>query len=164
MDEQKRMRELVDKLNELAYHYYVLEKPIMSDYDYDMMYDELVALEEDTGVVLPDSPTLRVGGDVLTGFKKVEHKYRLYSLNKCNDLGGIEKFVQDVSSVVPSPTFTVEYKFDGLRIIAEYNDGKLLRASTRGDGFVGEDVTEQVKTIKSVPLSIEYKANKNQSV
>lgn len=157
MDKMKRMEELVNVLNEYAYQYYVLEQPIVSDYDYDVLYDELVALEKETGTVLPNSPTIRVGGDVLEGFKKVEHKVRLFSLGKCNDFAGLEKFVNDVRTVVPNATFTVEHKFDGLRIIVEYRDGVLFQASTRGNGYVGEDVTEQVKTIKSVPLAINYK-------
>ena len=152
-----RMKALVKVLNNYAYQYYVLEQPIVSDYDYDVLYDELLALEAQLGIVLPDSPTIRVGGDVLDGFKKVEHKQKLYSLNKCNDFGGIEKFVEDVREFVTSPKFVVEYKFDGLRIIAKYSGGVLVQASTRGNGLVGEDVTEQVKTIKSVPLVIDYK-------
>ena len=159
MSSMDRMKELVSRLNELAYHYYVLEIPIASDYDYDVLYDELVALEEETGLVLDDSPTKRVGGDVLPSFKKVEHKQRLYSLSKCNSTSGIEKFICDVRSVIGDSAFTVEYKFDGLRIIAEYKDGKLYRASTRGNGLVGEDVTEQVRTIRSVPITIEYKGD-----
>ena len=152
-----RMKALVKVLNNYAYQYYVLEQPIVSDYDYDVLYDELLALEAQLGIVLPNSPTIRVGGDVLDGFKKVEHKQKLYSLNKCNDFGGIEKFVEDVREFVTSPKFVVEYKFDGLRIIAKYSGGVLVQASTRGNGLVGEDVTEQVKTIKSVPLVIDYK-------
>lgn len=152
-----RMKELVDILNEYAYCYYVLEKPIVSDYDYDVLYDELLALESELKVVLPNSPTIRVGGEVLEGFKKVVHKQKLYSLNKCNDFAGIEKFVSDIKQVAHDPSFVVEYKFDGLRIIAKYSNGVLTQASTRGNGEVGEDVTEQVKTIKSVPLIIDYK-------
>ena len=157
MDKKKRMEELVETLNKLAYHYYVLDKPIMSDYDYDVLYDELVNLEEETGVVLKNSPTRRVGGEVLEGFKKVRHEVRLYSLNKCNDMLGLNKFIEDVKKVVKDPRFTVEYKFDGLRIVARYENGLFVSAATRGDGEVGEDVTEQVKTIRSVPLSISYK-------
>lgn len=157
MDKKKRMEELVETLNNLAYHYYVLDKPIMSDYDYDVLYDELVNLEEETGVVLENSPTRRVGGEVLEGFKKVRHEVRLYSLNKCNDMLGLNKFIEDVKKVVKDPRFTVEYKFDGLRIVARYENGLFVSAATRGDGEVGEDVTEQVKTIRSVPLSISYK-------
>ncbi len=156
MDKTKHMKELVEVLNDYAYKYYVLEQPIVSDYDYDVLYDELVSLEKETGIILPNSPTIRVGGDVLAGFKKVEHKVRLFSLGKCNDFAGLEKFVSDVRTVVHNPTFTVEHKFDGLRIIVEYRDGVLYQASTRGNGYVGEDVTEQVKTIKSVPLTINY--------
>lgn len=157
--EQKLQRQkyLVDLINEYAYNYYVLEKPIVSDYDYDVLYDELVALESETKIILPSSPTQRVGGEVLDGFKKVVHPVKLYSLNKCNDTDGIKKFISDVESVCGRQKFTVEYKFDGLRIIAHYKNGLLVEASTRGNGTVGEDVTEQVKTIKSVPLEIKYK-------
>lgn len=153
----ERQKYLTKVLNEYAYNYYVLEKPIVSDYDYDVLYDELLDIEEKTGRILPDSPTQRVGGEVLNGFKKVEHKHKLYSLNKCNNIEGLEKFINDVKQVYPNSKFTVEYKFDGLRIIAKYKDGKLVQATTRGNGLVGEDVTLQVKTIKSVPLSIDYK-------
>ncbi len=153
----ERQKYLTQILNEYAYHYYVLEKPIVSDYDYDVLYDELVSIEEETGNILPDSPTQRVGGEILKGFKKVEHKTKLYSLNKCNNINGLEKFITDVKEIYPNSKFTLEYKFDGLRIIAKYKDGKLIQASTRGNGITGEDVTLQVKTIKSVPLSISYK-------
>ena len=153
----ERQQYLTKLLNEYAYNYYVLEKPIVSDYDYDVLYDELVLLEEETGVILPDSPTQRVGGEILKGFKKVNHPYKLYSLNKCNNAEGIQKFVFDTQKVLKDAQFVVEYKFDGLRIIAKYVDGKLVQASTRGNGIVGEDVTAQVKTIKSVPLTIDYK-------
>lgn len=159
MNKFERMRQLVDELNKYAYMYYVQEKPIVSDYDYDIKYDELLALEKELNVVLSNSPTVRVGGETLDGFKKVEHKVKLYSLNKCNNFDGIKKFVQDVNEVTPNPKFVVEYKFDGLRIIAHYKNGLLVQASTRGNGFVGEDVTEQVKTIKSVPLSIDFKGD-----
>ncbi|MBQ3048073.1 MAG: NAD-dependent DNA ligase LigA [Clostridia bacterium] len=154
-----RQKYLTDLLNEYAYNYYVLEKPIVSDYDYDVLYDELLDLESETKVVLPSSPTQRVGGEVLEGFAKVQHPVKLYSLNKCNDDNGISKFISDVEQVCGKQTYTVEYKFDGLRIIAHYQNGMLIQASTRGNGTVGEDVTEQVKTIKSVPLQIDYKGD-----
>ncbi len=153
----KRQEELTKLLNEYAYHYYVLEKPIVADYDYDVLYDELIKLEEETGVILEDSPTQRVGGDILKGFEKVTHETKLYSLNKCNNISGLSKFLDDVNTFYPNSKFTVEYKFDGLRIIAKYKNGKLVQAATRGNGIVGENVTEQVKTIKSVPLTINYK-------
>ena len=146
-----RQKYLVEKLNEYAYHYYVLERPIVADYDYDVLYDELVKIEEETGVILPDSPTQRVGGETLKGFNKVVHPVKLYSLNKCNDTLGIQKFVEDVNKISPNSRFTVEYKFDGLRIIVKYKDGQLVQASTRGNGSIGEDVTAQVKTRSEEP-------------
>ncbi len=158
-DIQKRQKELTKLLNEYSYYYYVLEKPIVSDYDYDVLYDELVAIEEKTGIILEDSPTQRVGGDILKGFEKVTHETKLYSLNKCNDIEGLQKFISDVNSHYKNSLFTVEYKFDGLRIIAKYENGLLVQAATRGNGIIGENVTTQVKTIKSVPLKINYKGS-----
>lgn len=154
-----RQEWLVQELNKYAYNYYVLDNPIVSDKDYDKLYDELVAIEKSTGVVLKDSPTQRVGGEILQGFKKVEHKVRLYSLDKCNSYGELAKWIDDIKSKLPNAKFTLEYKYDGLRIVVEYKDGYLYRASTRGNGIVGEDVTAQVKTIKSVPLRINYTGN-----
>lgn len=159
MTDLQRMKQLVEVLNDYAYRYYVLDNPIVSDYDYDVLYDELLKLEKKTGKVLPSSPTLRVGGEILQGFKKVVHEEKLYSLNKCNNFEELEKFLDDTKKVVPDAKFTVEYKFDGLRIVAKYKNGLLVQASTRGNGLVGEDVTEQVKTIRSVPLSIDYKGD-----
>lgn len=155
----ERQKYLTDLLNEYAYNYYVLEKPIVSDHDYDVLYDELLLLEDETKVILPSSPTQRVGGEVLEGFTKVIHPVKLYSLNKCNDTDGIKKFISDVESVCGKQKYTLEYKFDGLRIITHYKNGVLIQASTRGNGVIGEDVTEQVKTIKSVPLEIDYKGD-----
>ncbi len=152
--EQKELTDLVCKY---AYQYYVLEKPIVSDYDYDKLYDRLLEMEKENNFIFENSPTQRVGGEVLKGFKKVVHKNKLYSLNKCNDLQGLNKFLCDVNLLFPNQKFVVEYKFDGLRIIAHYKDGRFVGAATRGNGLVGEDVTLQVKTINSVPLSIEYK-------
>lgn len=150
---------LTNLLNEYAYNYYVLEKPIVSDYDYDVLYDELLALEKNNNFIFPHSPTQRVGGEILSGFKKVEHVVKLFSLNKCNNLTDLNKFLNDVNTIKPNQKFVVEYKFDGLRIIVHYKNGLLVQASTRGNGLVGEDVTEQVKTIKSVPLKINYKGD-----
>lgn len=158
MDEKLlEQKKLTDLVNKYAYQYYVLEKPIVSDYDYDKLYDRLLEMEKENNFVFEDSPTQRVGGEVLKGFKKVVHKNKLYSLNKCNDLSGLNKFISDVNSLFPNQKFVVEYKFDGLRIIAHYKDGRFVGASTRGNGLVGEDVSLQVKTIKSVPLAIDYK-------
>ncbi len=157
MNETNEMRELVNIVNKHNYQYYVLDKPIISDADYDKFYDRLVKLEKETGIVLPDSPTQRVGGEVLNGFKKINHKFRLYSLDKCQNFGELEKWVNDVEKIVSPVLYTLSYKFDGLAIVCTYKNGFLVSAATRGNGFVGEDVTLQVKTIKSVPLSIPYK-------
>lgn len=149
------MKELVEKLNLYAYQYYVLDNPTVSDYDYDKLYDELVTLEKQTGVVLPDSPSQRVGGEILSNFKKYTHKIPLYSLDKCQNFEELKKWYEDVLKVVKDPIFTLSYKFDGLTIVCTYKDHYLVNASTRGNGRVGEDVTQQVKTIKSVPLKID---------
>ena len=156
--ENKRMRELVDQLNKYAYEYYVLDNPTVSDGEYDKLYDELCALEEQTGVVLFDSPTRRVGGEPISAFEKHDHIERLYSLDKATDEGQLNAFFQRLLKVTPNfPQFTVEYKFDGLTVCLTYDNGKFVRATTRGNGITGEDVTAQVLTIKSFPLSIEYK-------
>ncbi len=157
MQKQEQMQALVKELNKHCHNYYVLDNPTIADADYDKMYDKLVALEKETGVVLPDSPTLRVGGEVLSGFKKYTHKNPLFSLDKCQNLGEVEKWLGDMKKAVPDAKFSLEYKFDGLSIVIVYENGYLLQAGTRGNGRVGEDVTEQVKTIQSVPLSINYK-------
>ena len=153
----ERMRWLVNELNKHCYNYYVLDNPTISDIEFDKMYDELLELEKQTGIVFDDSPTRRVGGEVLDGFVKVAHEIKMYSLDKCRSYEEIEKFVSDIKSIVPTSTFTLGYKYDGLTVVIEYRDGKLFRAATRGNGIIGEDVTEQVKTIKSVPLSIPFK-------
>ena len=152
-----KMKELVKELNIHAHNYYVLDNPTISDFEYDKLYDELLYLERQTGVVLPNSPSIRVGGEPLKGFNKFQHKVPLYSLNKCNNFDELEKFTNDVQSEFPDAEFTVEYKFDGLTIVVEYENGLLIRGGTRGNGQVGEEVTEQVKTIKSIPLEINYK-------
>jgi DNA ligase (NAD+) len=150
------MRELVDTLNKHAYSYYVLDAPTVADGEYDALYDELVALERRTGVVLPDSPTLRVGGGTLKGFKKYVHKSRLYSLDKCKTKGELARFAEKIRAQYPEAAFTVEYKLDGLSINLFYEGGTLKTAATRGNGIIGEDVTAQIRTIKSLPLKINY--------
>ncbi len=153
----ERMEELVKELNIHVHNYYVLDKPTISDFEYDRMYDELVSLEKETGTVLPSSPTQRVGGEILAGFKKFVHEVPLYSLDKVQNYAGLENWVAGIKKEFPNSTFSVEYKFDGLSIVVEYENGNLVKAGTRGNGKVGEDVTAQVKTIKSVPLSIPFK-------
>lgn len=151
-----RMRELVDKLNKWAHEYYVLDNPSVPDSEYDKYYDELKRLEEDTGVVLPDSPTRRVGGEPLKAFSRHKHIARLYSLDKAVTSDELDAFFTRVKKLVPDPEFTVEYKFDGLTMCLTYENGVFVRATTRGNGIEGEDVTAQCLTIKSFPLTISY--------
>ncbi len=150
------MRELIDTLNRLGYEYYVLDNPSVSDREYDKLYDRLVALEKETGVVEPDSPTRRVGGEPLAAFSKHEHIQPLYSLDKGVTEQQVRDFCTRAEKIAGKCDYRVEYKFDGLTVCLTYNEGKFLRATTRGNGIVGEDVTAQVLTIPSFPLTISY--------
>ncbi len=154
-----RMELLVEKLNKYAYEYYVLDNPSVADKEYDALYDELVKLEKETGVTLFNSPTKRVGGEPLKGFKKHRHINKLYSLDKCLTSEELFSFYNKVEklAVGREVDYTVEYKYDGLTICLTYENGKFVRATTRGDGEEGEDVTAQVLTIKTFPLEISYK-------
>ena len=114
-------------------------------------------LEKELGIVLPSSPTQRVGGEILDKFQKHRHEVRLYSMNKVRDFDDLAKFMNDMAKYQKNPTFSLEYKFDGLTVVVEYNNGEFIRATTRGNGEIGEDVSLQVKTIKSVPLTIPFK-------
>ena len=157
------MEFLVKTLNRYAYEYYVLDNPTVADKQYDELYDELKKLESETGEVLFDSPTKRVGGDPITAFEKHKHIARLYSLDKATSLDELRAFFARVEKGADSisggtmPVCTVEYKFDGLTMCLTYSGGKFVRATTRGNGVEGEDVTAQVLTIKSFPLTINYK-------
>ena len=151
-----RMQELVKKLNKYAYEYYVLDNPTVSDKEYDVLYDELKKLENETGVRLFDSPTRRVGGEPVSAFKKHKHINRLYSLDKATTTEELAAFYKRIGAD-DDTEFTVEYKFDGLTVCLTYEDGKFVRATTRGNGVEGEDVTAQVLTIKSYPMTINYK-------
>ena len=153
----ERMQQLVKQLNEYAYRYYVLDDPVVSDGEYDRLYDELVALEKETGVVLPDSPTIRVGDKPLSKFEQVVHRGKLFSLDKCQSKQEMRAWLDKLSVGGKMPLCSVEYKFDGLTINLTYENGVLTRAATRGNGEIGEEVTLQVRTIKSVPLSVPYK-------
>ena len=152
-----RMHELVKQLNDHAYRYYVLDDPIISDGEYDRLYDELVALEKRSGVVLPDSPTIRVGDKPLSKFEQVHHRGKLFSLDKCQSKEEMLAWLKKLDVNGQMPLCSVEYKFDGLTINLTYENGVLTQAATRGNGEIGEVVTAQVRTIKSVPLSIPYK-------
>ena len=152
-----RIRELIDTLNKWAYEYYVLDNPSVDDREYDRLYDELKRLEEETGEVEFDSPTKRVGGEPIKGFKRHAHVARLYSLDKSVSDDELDAFFTRVNKVVENPEYTVEYKFDGLTMCLTYDNGRFVRATTRGNGVEGEDVTAQCLTIKSFPLTVKYK-------
>lgn len=163
-----RIRELIDRIKELNYHYYTLDNPLIPDSEYDLLYDELVKLESETGIVYDDSPTQTVGDKVLEKFVKHEHLGRLYSLSKAQDFGDIREWIDRIEKIrtaynleneekLPEIEYTVELKFDGLTINLTYENGKLVNAATRGTGVIGEEILLQVRTIKSIPLEIDYK-------
>ena len=159
---EQRIRELVDKLNEYSKAYYVLDAPKISDKEYDELYDELLRLEEQSGIILPDSPTQRVGGDPLPCFEPHTHIHRLWSLDKVRtreDLIDWGRRVERIaeSQQLPRVKYALEYKFDGLTINLTYEGGRLMTGATRGNGIVGEDITPQIKTIRTVPLTIPFK-------
>lgn len=156
MDKIEKMKELIKEIEKHNYNYYVLDKPTISDKQYDDLYYALVDLEKETGMVLPYSPTQRVGDQVLEGFVKKRHEINLYSLNKVRDFEDLRQWVGDMQAQAKGTDFALEYKFDGLQIVLEYNDGIFVSATTRGNGTIGEDVSLQVKTIKSVPLKINF--------
>lgn len=153
-----RMEELVRELNDYAYRYYVLDEPVVSDAKYDALYDELVSLEKSENRTLPDSPTHRIGGEPIKEFTQHTHINKLYSLDKCNSYDELRAFDEKIRKAAGGRVdYTLEYKLDGLTLCLTYEDGIFRSASTRGNGSVGEDVTEQVRTIKSIPASIDYK-------
>lgn len=152
-----KMQQLIATIEKHNYNYYVLDNPTISDSEYDKLYYSLVDLEKDSGIILPSSPTQRVGDRVLEGFEKRRHEVNLYSLNKVRDYIDLDDWVADMNKLTGGTAFSCEYKFDGLSIVIEYNDGVFVSATTRGNGSIGEDVTLQVKTIRSVPLSIPFK-------
>lgn len=151
------MKELIKKIDLYNYHYYTLDDPIVSDKEYDEIYYKLVDLENETSVVLPNSPTQRVGGDILDKFVKRKHEHRLYSLMKVRSFPDLEKWTNEMRQFDKNADFALEYKFDGLQLVLEYQNGQFQSATTRGNGEIGEDVTMQVRTISSVPLHIPYK-------
>ena len=158
MDKLARMKELVSTLNEWARLYYEEDAPVVADAEYDRLYDELRNLEKEVGYSLPTSPTHRVGGAPKGKFEQSKHILRLYSLDKCQSK---EEFYDWCNRIVKTvgylPTLTCEYKFDGLTLNILYENGKIVKASTRGNGEVGEVVTAQVNTIQKLPKTIEYK-------
>lgn len=158
MDNLARMKELVNTLNEWARLYYEEDAPVVADAEYDKLYDELKKLEADEGYSLKNSPTHRVGGAPKKKFEQSKHLARLYSLDKCQSFDEFKEWcARVVKAVGYMPELTCEYKFDGLTLNLLYENGKLTKATTRGDGTVGEVVTEQVKTIKKLPENIGFK-------
>ncbi|MFD0961853.1 NAD-dependent DNA ligase LigA [Paenibacillus chungangensis] len=164
------MKELITLINEHNYYYYTLDQPRISDADYDKLYGELITLEASTGVIQPDSPTLRVGGELLMGFEQHRHRARLWSLDKAQDNedllawhARVQRVIADYNAKhpdeepLPEPSYVIELKFDGLTLNLTYENGKLVQAATRGNGTVGEGILPQVRTIRSVPLSIPFK-------
>ena len=152
------MQNLIEKINKASYEYYVLDNPTMSDKEWDKLYYELLDLEKETGIVLENSPSKKVGGEVLAGFKKVNHTKKLMSLGKAQTIEEILDWNTRNQNIFSfNEEYTIEYKFDGLSLAITYENGKLVQAATRGNGDIGEDVTEQVKTIRTVPLEIDYK-------
>lgn len=153
-----KMRQLVDKLNDYAYRYYTLDEPTIADVEYDKLYDELERLERESGMKYPDSPTNRVGGELLDGFEQYTHQSRLYSLAKCQQKEELEAWIEKIAKDVGKfPDCSVEYKYDGLTVNLSYEGGELIRAVTRGNGTIGEIVTAQATTIRTIPLTIPYK-------
>ena len=155
MTDAQEILELRRELNQANYEYYVKDDPTMSDYDYDHKLRRLEELEgAHPELVTPDSPTQRVGGKALESFQQVTHRVPLESLQDVFDFDELRAFDQRVRGVEPQVSYSVEPKVDGLSVALEYQDGQFIRGATRGDGLVGEDVTENLKTVKSIPLSI----------
>ena len=159
MTKQERLVYLTNEINKHNKNYYVYDNPTISDAEYDKLYYELVDLEKELGYSLPDTPTKRVGDYVLPGFKKRKHEIPLYSLNKVKDFADLDKWQQDMRKATGNPNlkFSLEYKYDGLKVVVKYQNGHYKSATTRGNGKIGEDVTAQVRTIRSVPMTIPCK-------
>lgn len=169
LDTLSGMKQLIEEISRHNYAYYTLDQPSLSDKEYDELYDRLVAMELETGIVLPYSPTQRVGGELLNGFEPHRHRARLWSLDKAQNQDDlltwhtrVLKLVNDYNTrnpetPLPEPSYVVELKFDGLSLNLTYDGGQLVQASTRGNGVVGEGILAQVKTIKSIPLEIPFK-------
>ena len=156
MDPKNRMEELTRVLQEANYRYYVLDDPNIQDFEYDAMLRELEVLERKyPQYAAPDSPTKRVGGEALSQFEKVEHPVPLMSLQDVFSMEELAEFLEKIHSQEPDAAFSVEPKIDGLSVALEYVDGRFVRGATRGDGTVGEDVTENLKTIRAIPMQLE---------
>lgn len=169
MNIREEISQLIEKINELNYHYYTLDEPLVSDGEYDKLYDKLKELENESGIVLDNSPTQIVGGQILDKFEKHYHLTKLLSQNKAQSYDEIEDWIDRCQRLrkeyndnhedkLDEIEFIMEYKFDGLTVNLTYENGKLTSAASRGNGVVGEEILAQVKTIKSIPLTIEEKS------
>ena len=152
---ENKIKYLRDELNRYSYNYYVLDNPLISDFEYDKLYDELKELElAHPELITPDSPTQRVGG-ISTGFEEVKHKYRLYSLDNTYSYDELKKWYERVSKECgQNQELVCELKIDGLAIALTYHNGIFVKGATRGDGIVGEEITQNLKTIKAIPLKL----------
>lgn len=164
----ERIKTLINELNKHSYNYYTLDNPTITDKEYDNLYDELNNLEIETNYFQADSPTQRIGGEVLNKFEKHIHIGKLWSLDKAQNIGELYAWEQRANKLkdeynishddkLPELEFILELKFDGLTINLTYDNGILIQGATRGNGTVGEAILPQLKTIKTLPLSIEYK-------
>lgn len=155
-----RMNEIIDLLNKYAYEYYTLDKPSVEDAEYDRLMQELIRIESSHPEwVRLDSPTRKIGGEVISEFEKVTHRVPMMSLGNVFNEEEIRDFDEKVSKVFPKHEYVCELKIDGLAFNLEYKDGVFVRAATRGNGVVGEDITHNVKTIKSIPHVLKEKVD-----
>lgn len=149
MDKISRIKELIEILNNASKAYYQSDKEIMSNYEYDALYDELSSLEKETGMIFSNSPTVNVGYEVLSELPKEVHKSPMLSLDKTKEVSELEAFLKDKEGVL-------SWKLDGLTVVLTYNNGKLVKAVTRGNGEVGEVITNNARVFKNIPLTIKY--------
>ena len=152
MDKIERMKELIPVLQEAAKAYYQEDREIMSNFEYDKLYDELEKLEKETGVTLAGSPTASVGYEALDELPKEAHETPMLSLDKTKDVEALRDFIGDHKTLL-------SWKLDGLTIVLTYGDGKLQKAVTRGNGVVGEVITNNARVFKNIPLQISFKGD-----
>lgn len=153
---EQEMLALVDTLNKYADAYYLRDESLISDKEYDALYDRLVVMERETGIILPTSPTQRPGGAVIDGLQKVVHSKPMLSAAKTKDVAVLKEFIraEEVPENPAQGKVIVSWKEDGLTIVLRYRKGHLVQAITRGDGNIGEDVTHSVRRYQNVPLQI----------
>ena len=158
---KERIEQLVKELNQYNYDYYVACCPTISDYEFDMKLKELEKLEEETGYIMPESPTQRVGSDLQDDFAEVERKRIMGSIANCYDFDELRKWCMSMEATFGNTmSFILEPKYDGLSCSLIYKNGILVEASTRGSGYKGSDITKNVRTIKSVPLKLTINEDK----